>query len=225
MRTIKYIILFSFVCFYSGVKSQQGLFSTSLFSSSYAAPAFHNSFKKQNITIIRRPNNFDEGLVWYSDLGFSGGGRHLSFNTSLAWQTYGGWEFGLGLGGHVNQLDIPINNENGTLEISGAPLYAYTKYYLANFFDNIIKPYVKLSAGYSFNSSEEGTTSGNGIMFENGIGVNFKLGRDYIFTEFSQYNMRAKGSVQNPDSNLDLNFKVWFNDLVFRIGYGRRLIY
>lgn len=231
MKALSTYILF-FCCFlFLNSKSQfsfrgNSLISPSLNSNNYMMPTSTNTTSKQSFMLIRRPNNFDEGLSWFCDMGFSGKGRHLSFNLSLAWQTYGGWEFGLGLGGHINQLDVPVNNENGTLEISGAPIYGYTKYFLANFFEGIIKPYGKLSMGYCFNSSEENVNSGNGILFENGLGIQFKIGdTHYLYGECNQYNHRAKGTITNPDDNLNLNYKVWFNDLVFRIGYGRRLVY
>lgn len=223
MKTSKLTILILILLSGALGKSQSyHLLQKSFKYTSFKKSSFSN-LNSKNFMIIRRPNNFDEGLVWYTDIGFSG--NHLSINTSAAWQTYGGWEFGIGLGAHNNQLDIPLNNENDLLDISGSPLFLHCKYFLANFFEGIIKPYVKTAIGYSFNNSEEGVTSGNGFMFENGLGVQFRIGRDYVYCDFSQYNQKAKGNIHDTEQNLDVNFNVWFNDLVFRIGYGRRLIY
>ena len=174
---------------------------------------------------INRKVDFDKGLIFFGGLGFSKEVKHFGVNINLAWQTRKGWEFGLDFGGHNNVLDIPINNENELLEISSTPVFIQSKFFFTHFFENMIKPYAKFSIGYGFNNGPDETSySGNGIMFDYGIGTQVRINRkNFFYIECSQYNFKAKGSVNNPNDNLELQFNVWFNDVIFRLGFGRRL--
>ncbi len=177
---------------------------------------------ERNFSLLKRPNDYRTGLVYSGSIGFSK--YHTSLNGNLSYALSNGLEFGIGIGFHNNRLSLPINNLNDSLSINGTPVFITGRYFLANFWDDILKPYVRTRIGYSFATANSEETNGRGFIFENSLGLELRINwNEYVFIECSQYNQKALGSMVDNNRDLSVNYNLWFNDIVFRLGYTRRL--
>lgn len=165
--------------------------------------------------------NYKKGILFNFDIGFSE--SHTSMNLLLTNSLENGFEYGLGLGYHYNFLDIPASNTWTWIDVNSLPIFLTGKYHLP--IKTSFKPYVKASAGYSNNITSWTTTQVNdGVMFQGGIGVSFSTQKSTKwYMELTQYSLHAKGQATSFDVNFNpntpINFDVWFNKIVFNVGF------
>jgi hypothetical protein len=154
----------------------------------------------------------------YFQNGFST--NHTDIEAYLGYLFREDIEVGLGIGFHTNFLDIPASNTFALIDVESYPIFVSGKYFVMPQY--IRKPYVKLTVGYNNNSKGLSLSQvSSGPMFEAGLGVAFSSKRKTkFFMELLQYSSYAKGSIPNINVNSlsDIDFDVWFNQIVFKFG-------
>lgn len=165
--------------------------------------------------------NYKRGFLFYANVGFAQ--DHSSGNLSFAKPIIDELEVSLGLGIHSNWLGVPIANGISFSEIISYPVFVSAKYYVLP--KAIRRPYVIGTVGYNNNSQDASWGMSNlssGPLFEMGLGMSFSSKRrTRFYCEIVQYNSYAKGSMVPGSFDVlseTIDFKVWFNKIVFRTG-------
>ncbi len=149
---------------------------------------------------------------------------HVSVNITYNQKLGPHFEAGIGLGYHENWFDIPANNTNQWFIVQGTPLFLNGKYFPLK--QTRIRPYIKASIGLNNNFTNwEILEINNKLMYELGFGSTFPITNNIqLFAEINQYSTQAKGIGTTWDfdagtqSNVNINFNIWINQIVPRAG-------
>lgn len=171
--------------------------------------------------LFKRNNTFEQGLMVTGSFGWKK--NHMSLNGELGYRFPQGFEVTLGTGIHANQLLLPVNNSEENISVTSTPFYLSGKYF---FVKGWVMPYAKLALGYGKNNMTtiDNTEINNSFMLEAGLGLSLKSNRltNYFF-EVGQYNLKTQGSLTSLNGGSAINYDVWFNRIIFRVGVTRYL--
>lgn len=168
--------------------------------------------------------HYKDGAFLHSNIGLSPG-RHFTWNIGFSYIFKNKFEIGADLGVSNNTFIVPGTTFSQWVSVTGFPITLTGKYYLVNESSRL---YLKGAVG-STNSitTWEVRDVNNSFTAEGGIGISFaSKSRTKWYLELGQYTAHARGIARNwqwdwtteQTSSSDINFNVWFNRVVFRVG-------
>ncbi len=177
------------------------------------------SYLYDDIALFNRARfQYKNSLLLNYSIGLSR--DHFNMDLSLNKRINRKFELGIGGGIHHNTSYFQTPQFFYTIDVVSFPIFAQGKYF---FGESAVQFYVRGRVGVANNIDTWQTQEvSRGITMEGALGATFPTKwRLKPYFELGQYTSRAAGVSQTFGTELfsDIDFKVWFNRVVFTIGF------